>query len=71
MDAIERTVSLRPAVALLDHLAKVDFRWLVSDCNVDFALRQGVIGDLVITPARQPLFLQIILRENVVNIAAS
>ena len=50
---------------------QVDLGFLVADGDVDLALGDDVVGDLVVLAPRQPLLLQVVPREDVVDVAIS
>src|SRR6185295_5623161 len=56
--------------ALLSQLAEVDLGRLISDRDVDLALGEYEVRDLVVATAWQPLRLQKISRVDVMNVAS-
>ena len=49
---------------------KYDLGCLVADGDVDLALGQHEVGDLVVAAARQALLLEVVARVDVVHVAA-
>lgn len=50
-------VFLGPSVALFAQLGEVGFGWGGADRDVDFALGQHVVGDLIVFAGREALVL--------------
>ncbi|MFW5748047.1 MAG: hypothetical protein ACOCYT_00380 [Chloroflexota bacterium] len=61
-------IFLRSTAALFDEFFEVHFGGLTADCNVDLALRDDVIGNLVILTSGHASFFQQITGKEVVNI---
>lgn len=57
------------ALALIHKFLEVDAGGFVAYGNVDFALRNSEVGNLVVATAAQSLLLQVIAGEDVVYVA--
>jgi len=66
----DAAIFLLAARALLGKLAEVLLGRLVSDGNVDLALREHEIGHLIVAALRKALALQVLLWKDVVRVAA-
>ena len=63
------SITLRPSVALLTQLSKVDGRLLVADGNIDLRLGQHIVGNLVVAPALEAIPFQIVAGEEMMYVA--
>lgn len=58
------------SVALRDEVGEVDLRCPIADRDGDLALSDDDVGDLVGAPEGETLLLQVVGREDVMNVAA-
>src|SRR4051812_8977586 len=58
-----------PAIALGDDCLHILHWARFANTDVDFRLRVHVVGNLVVAPAIVPMLFQIVLRENMMDVA--
>ena len=65
---IDGSVAQLAALRLLDDIGKINRRFAIADLDVGFGLGVGEVGDLIVFSAGQPMFLEEVAWEDVVNV---